>query len=435
MSGRESPGYLLRSRIAAGDFSWLHPGSARERALATYARGSSGEGAVLLEASDPAAWIGEWCAAVRSGRTVVCLPAGERLESGSVDLGAVPAGSILLPTGGSTGRPRLAIHSCGTLEAAALGLSERLGGVISSRCVLPLHHVGGLMQVVRAIVSGGWLVLHPWKELEAGRLPLDPEAGGCLSLVPTQLARLLESPGSVSWLCSLRAIFIGGAALDPGLAVRARHLGLRLAPAYGATETAAQATLLEPEEFLAGREGVGTPLPHIRVRIGEGGAILCSGPSVFAGYVGEPSRNPGAEWASGDLGTWDEGGGLRVLGRADDRINTGGEKVVPGLVEAEILRLGLARESLVVGVPDPEWGEVVAAWVVLPVVGLEEARRRLSVPLPRHALPRRWLVCDELPKTPLGKPDRKRARQLALGLASEPFDPGAEHRRQGTALP
>lgn len=408
---------------AAGDLGWLGPPEVRAEALRAREaqRVASKENLRVIEGQSPGAWLGTWLAAVEARAThVLAAPSWNAEERASlVGLAAQTplAGAILIPTGGTTGRPRLCVHTVETLSAAALGLATRLGGPLNSLCTLPLHHVSGLMQVVRAMVTGGRVELTDWKRLEHGALPVLPpvEGGWCLSLVPTQLARLVSRSDRAGWLRSFRCVFIGGAALPSEMAERARALGLPLAIAYGATETAAQATLLLPEAFLAGAGGPGRPLPHAELRIHapdtEGvGLVEFRGESLFLGYAPDALRV--GWWRTGDVGRLRPDGALELLGRADACINTGGEKVHPSLVEQAILEAGLADEALVVGLPDSEWGQVVAALVVGSAESLADARAELASMLPHFALPKVWRRVERLPLTPLGKPDRA----AALGL-------------------
>jgi O-succinylbenzoic acid--CoA ligase len=187
------------------------------------------------------------------------------------------------------------VHTWASVAAAARGLQRWLGGgPIHSVCFLPLSHVSGLMQVVRSFVTGGQLMLAAWPDVEGGGYPAQPAPGAVTSLVPTQLARLLEIQGAVNGLRRFRAVFLGGAPAWPELLARTRRERIPLAPCYGLTETAAQVTTMSPEEFLAGRPGAGRALPHARVEIvddaatplppGREGRIVVRASSLFHGY-------------------------------------------------------------------------------------------------------------------------------------------------------
>ncbi len=230
------------------------------------------------------------------------------------------------------------------------------------------------MQAMRCWLSGGQLILQPFRELlQIGALD-SPEQPQFLSLVPTQLQRLLDRDRDwVAWLQSCTAVLLGGAAPWPNLLQRARDLSLPLAPTYGMTETASQVATLLPAEFLAGQPGSGRALPHADLTIrdaagmplppGETGQIAIVASSL-ALAVGPATIAP--PYLTGDLGYLDPAGYLHVVGRAKTLIITGGEKVLPAEVEAAILATGLVLDVAVVGVADTDWGETVVAVVVGP---------------------------------------------------------------------
>jgi acyl-CoA synthetase (AMP-forming)/AMP-acid ligase II len=149
-------------------------------------------------------------------------------------------------------------------------------------------------------------------------------------------------------------------------------------------------------------------VPGAEIQVDEAGEILVRGPMLFSGYVGAPDRGPNDWHRTGDLGSIEDGL-LRVTGRADEVIVTGGENVHPGPVEDALVSAG-ADAAVVVGLPDDEWGMVVAAAVqgADPEVLAEAIRGRL----PGFAQPRRWAVVDAVPVTALGKPDRGAVRAL-----------------------
>ncbi len=337
---------------------------------------------------------------------------------------------FLIPTGGTTGGVRFARHSRETLAAAADGLRVWMGGgPLHSVCFLPLFHVSGLMQLVRAWATGGTVTLASWPAIEAGDvagMPIPP--GASTSIVPTQLARLLAVPRAVDWLRGFRVVFLGGAAAWRELLDAARAGRIPLAPCYGMTETAAQVVAARPEEFLETGALAGEALPHARVEIvpegtesgpsSAGGRIRVRADSLFLGYWPEPARRAGGREGAGfltsDRGRLDADGRLVVLGRIDALINSGGEKIDPALVEAAIRATGLARDVAVCGAPDREWGEAVVAIIAGARLEdeaaiLAELRARLS---PAHA-PKRFVHAREVPRTAAGKIDRRALTRLA----------------------
>jgi acyl-CoA synthetase (AMP-forming)/AMP-acid ligase II len=171
------------------------------------------------------------------------------------------------------------------------------------------------------------------------------------------------------------------------------------------TETCGQVATLRPGSAL---ENKAHPLPGVELRIEPDGRIAVRGPMVSPGYVGEPDRVPGDWFVSGDLGRLDDDGALRVTGRADTVIVSGGENIDPAVVEETLSRVHGVEASLVLGLPSEEWGmEVVCLYVgeASPTRIESYLRDRLA----RFMIPKRWLRVEALPQTPLGKPDRMAA--------------------------
>jgi o-succinylbenzoate---CoA ligase len=314
-------------------------------------------------------------------------------------------GQILIPTGGTSGQLKFAIHRAETLAAATRGFQEFYRvQAIDSYCFLPLHHVSGLMQLWRSSTTGGQLVL-------ASAPSSVPPQQFFLSLVPTQLQRWLPKHGD--WLRSFRAVIIGGAPLPGDLALAARAQDIPLSPSYGSTETAAMVAALPPAEFLAGRLSCGWPLPHVNLRIdsaepplsGGAGRISIESPAVMQGYW-PPSYNS-LVWCD-DLGAIDEFGHLQILGRHSHKIISGGEKVFPQEVEAVIRATGLVVDVCAIGWPDGDWGErVVAIYVPNGAVKIEDLRLAIAGQLSKFKQPKDWLAVAALPRNDRGKIDRQ----------------------------
>ncbi|MFM7643083.1 MAG: AMP-binding protein [Cyanobium sp.] len=345
------------------------------------------------------------------------------------------APAVVLGSGGSSGRRRWCLQPLTHLEASAAATGDwlrQLGIEPSTALVvnpLPWHHVSGLMPWLRSEI---WGAEHRWLEPAQLRtpqalpriLPLPPGQPTLLSLVPTQLHRLLAHPAGVRWLQGFSLIWIGGAPLAPEERGRSRQLGLPLAPCYGSTETGSMVTALAPQAFLAGQAGCGLPLAHAGLRIaGSDGAVEVRSrslsPGVLEGGRLRPLAMADGWWRSGDRGLLAAGGGLTLLGRLDEAVHSGGETVFPEQVEGQLRRLAMesdlpVAELLVVARPDREWGQRL--------VGLVRPRRqacgesvlaelrRLALVLPPAQRPAEWLLCLELRPNALGKWERARWR-------------------------
>ncbi len=319
-------------------------------------------------------------------------------------------GWLCIPTGGSSGAMKLARHDERTLEAAVAGFCAHFGASrVSALGLLPPWHVSGLMAWARCRYTGGEYRTWDWKRVERGDRPAPGDAGDVfLSLVPTQLARLLGDPEAVAWLRRFRAVLIGGGPAWPELRARARAERLPLAFSYGMTETAALVAAQTPEEFLAGDDSSGRALPHTRISLAGDGRLAISAESLFLGYW--PDTREAGPWRSDDLGELDEAGRLRIIGRADALIITGGEKVNPAEVEAALRDAGGEGLSdvAVIGAPHPEWGaEVVALFCgdESLVTRLREGVVRGLAPAKR---PKRYIALgpDRWPRDARGKLNR-----------------------------
>jgi o-succinylbenzoate---CoA ligase len=313
--------------------------------------------------------------------------------------------AVVIGTSGSTGAPKGVELSAAALRHSAQASLARLGARPGERwlCCLPVTHVAGLQVLVRSLASGSEPLLAD--RADAATLA----ASGCshVSLVPTQLQRLLESEVDISTsLAGFSSVLLGGAAAPAGLLAAARAAGVPVVTTYGMTETC------------GGCVYDGMPLDGVRVKSGEDDRIWIGGRVLFSGYRGG-ERAPGDGWfRTGDLGRLDGTGRLTVRGRADDVINTGGHKVVPGEVAAALEGCPGVRDVAVVGQPDPEWGERVVA-VVAPAdpadpPGLELLRLHVRERLPRYAAPSRVVMVDAVPMLPSGKHDIARLRQELL---------------------
>ncbi len=330
-------------------------------------------------------------------------------------------GMIMIPTGGTSGRLRFAVHSLKSLLAAADGFLDffRQEGAHRTLCSLPLHHVSGLMQVLRVARRGGSLYFaRPQAPLADLAEDFSPE--GCfMSLVPTQLRRLIDS-GAVDTLRRFACILLGGAGADRNLLEEARLERLPLCPCYGMTETAAMVCALRPDEFLCvGAEGgVGRSLPHARVCIdetsgvtargGNSGRIVVRASSLCVELLPGGSVDARCGLETNDIGRIDSQGRLHVRGRADRVIVSGGLKLDAAEVEGVILSSGLVKDAAVLGLPDPEWGQALVAFCV-PIdakEGLDFALGcRLRESLSPAHVPKKWRFLDELPRSSAGKLD------------------------------
>ena len=309
--------------------------------------------------------------------------------------------AVVVATSGSTGQPKAVELSAAALSASAAASLRRIGASPAQRwlCCLPTFHIAGIGVLVRSLVAGSDPVIAD---------SVTPESladGGCahVSLVPTQLRRLLAAGAS-----PVTTVLLGSAAPGAALLAEARAAGWRVITTYGSSETS------------GGCVYDGVPLDDVQVRLTDE-RIEIAGPTLFSGYLGQPeltaAARAGGWFRTSDLGSWQPDGRLRVRGRADDVINTGGEKVVPAEVEAVLGTAPGVADVVVVGLPDPEWGEAVTAVVIAAEPGdppgLGQLRSYVREALSVYAAPKRVVVVPEFPLLPSGKPDRTALRELA----------------------
>lgn len=354
-----------------------------------------------------------WSEAERSCTQALAEAMAERACSNATD---AARGWLCVPTGGSSGVLRFARHDEHTVSAAAEGFRAHFGlKCVNAVDVLPLFHVSGLMARVRCAASGGVHVPWDWKRLERGERPLLARERGAwvISLVPTQLQRLLASEDAVAWLREFAVIFVGGGPVWPALAEAAAETRLRVVLSYGMTETAAMVTAQTPEEFLAGDRSSGRAMPHARLDVTGDGAIRIQGASVCCGYA--PAFDESGRFETSDIGELDAGGRLRVLGRRDAVIITGGEKVQPMEVEAALRATGEFDDVAVIGVPDAEWGEIVAACypAAARAPNLEQVCARVAQTLAGFKRPKLYREIARWPRSEHGKLDRAALRRAA----------------------
>ena len=299
----------------------------------------------------------------------------------------------LLFTSGSTARPKPVLLSYANHAASAHAAHARLplGGDDRWLCVLPLFHVGGLAILVRCAIAGACAVVHDGFDAEAVRRSLEDGEATVASLVPTMLRRLAAA--GLARAPALRAALLGGGPIPADLLDWARGRGIPVLPTYGMTETASQVVTGE-----AG-EPAGRPLPGVDLRIGAEGEILIRGPMAAAGALGEDG------WLhTGDRGRLDPDGRLHVEGRLKDVIVTGGENVAAGEVEEVLLAHPAVEDAGVAARPDPEWGEVVVAHVVLSRSTADaELAAHCRARLAPYKVPKTFVRHAELPRNAAGK--------------------------------
>jgi o-succinylbenzoate---CoA ligase len=420
-----------------------------------------GDRCPVVVRTEPAAVV-ELLALWRYG--AIPIPLNPRLTpsesaSASVELSVavVPESTqVIVRTSGTSGHPRGVALSWQNLHANVRASEQRLGLGTDEVWLATLSpgHVGWLAMIVRAVLLGGSIVMRgpmstaemsavldgdvhlahaPGISGDSGGVPggakdtrigsgatsADPPGAPTrVSLVPTQLHRLLDYRGTRPAPERLRSALIGGAHTPASLVARALDHGWPLALTYGATEMTSQIATAPPALTREKPGTAGLPMPGVNVRFDEEGQILARGATLALGYVasdGNALSDPDGWYRTGDLGHVDDDGHLWITGRRIDRIVSGGVTVDALEVEDALRAHPTIIDACVVGVPDEEWGERVGAWID-PVVGefeLEEVERHIRACLAGPKRPRAWYVGGDLPRNRNGKVDRVAVR-LAL---------------------
>jgi o-succinylbenzoate---CoA ligase len=312
---------------------------------------------------------------------------------------------LVIPTSGSSGAPKQVLLGRAAVLASAAASAARLGGTGPWLLALPSTYVAGFNVVVRSLLAG-----HRPSVL-GDRTPAGvPSDGAFVSVVPTQLHRWLDSPDDRAALARCHTVLVGGGPVDASLRRRAEEAGVRAVATYGAAETC------------GGCVYDGLSLDGVGLALAADGRIRIGGPTLFDGYLDDPAATRTAlvdGWfVTSDAGRLDEDGRLRVLGRVDDMVVTGGVNVPAAAVASRLREHPAVTAAEVVGLPDPEWGNRVVAVLTLArpdaALSLDDARDWVAAVHPRAWAPREVRVVPALPMLPNGKVDRLGVRGLAV---------------------
>ena len=321
--------------------------------------------------------------------------------------------AVAIRTSGSSGEPKFAVHRLSSLLANARAANARIPFEEGDCWLLSLspHHVGGLGILLRAMVASSCVHVGG----SPGTVVDDLSEHRWIthvSIVATQLRRLLDTPGIDRRMMALRSVLLGGGPTPLAWRREAIERGWPLAVTYGLSECASQVTT-----SLAISDGdatdAGMPLDGVEVRVDALGEIHVGGPTLFAGYATHDGVRDGPrdvtgrpEFATGDLGRFDERGRLHVLGRRDAMFISGGENIQPEEIENALRTVPGAQSVCVVAIDDP-------VWVKRPIAFMSGAFdpsqvERALEPLPRFKWP------DRILRMPAEEAERSKPRRAAL---------------------
>ena len=320
-------------------------------------------------------------------------------------------GPLAIETSGSTGMPKRVVLSRAAMRASAAATAQRLGGPGQWLLNLPATYVAGVQVLFRSVLAGTTPVLLDEHRNFADATRAMTGQRRYVSLVPTQLTRMLRLPGEAAALRTFDTVLVGGAAVERPLRDAAAAAGVNVVATYGMSETC------------GGCVYDGFPLDGVAVHVGRDGRVRIAGSVLFDRYDGAPELT--AEvlrdgwFTTSDLGRLDDDGRLQVLGRVDDVVISGGINVPAPAVARRLREHPSIVEAEVLGVPDPEWGRRVVAVVVTGhgvahrnVPPLDDLRNWVSQAYPRTWAPRQLLRVDAIPLLPNGKVDRSALERL-----------------------
>jgi long-chain acyl-CoA synthetase len=342
--------------------------------------------------------------------------------------------AAILYTGGTTGTPKgvMLTHENINTSAHNVAFSEHSTEADRALCFLPLNHVFGQMHIMNAtILSGGCLEILPAFELDR---VLDILAAGRVTklfAVPTVYVRLLGVQGIKEKMGAARYSFSAAASMAAEIVRQWKErTGLTIQEGYGLTESASAVTYNHYYRHVIG--SVGTTVPGVEVQIrdekgqlveqGQEGEICIRGGNIMKGYLKNPEGTKTAFWEkgwfrSGDIGVFDENNYLYIVDRLKDMIITGGENVYPREVEEVLYTRPEVQECAVIGLPDPEWGERVTAYIIPQpgkTIDETELKNFLKSRLSPFKVPKEYHTVSELPKSPAGKILKRELRRQVL---------------------
>ncbi len=340
---------------------------------------------------------------------------------------------IIIYTGGTTGLPKGVVLTHKNILANAINtiVSWKLSSRDITYTILPLFHTGGLNAVtIPVIYAGGAAVIGKQFDPASTLKIIANERITILLLVPTMHHMVLQHPLFETIKIEHKPIFLSGGAPCP-LPIYDGYLrrGFSFKEGYGLTEAGPNNFYLSPQEALKKIGSVGKPMIHNHITLrndydqpvaaGEVGEIVIEGDHIFAYYWNNPEATAktvkNGKLYSGDLGRFDEDGYYYIVGRKKEMIITGGENIYPLEVEKVLQNHPSISEAVVIGVDDQKWGEKVIAFIVCKddeILSKEDLIPYCHQHLARYKTPKNFYFLDELPKTPVGKIDKKQLSRI-----------------------
>ena len=324
--------------------------------------------------------------------------------------------AVVIFTSGSTGRPKGVVHTFQSLINNILNGNKILNHSANDIWLasLPFYHIGGFQIICRSFFYGCSIIIPQSIQtdyLASAIINNDPTH---ISLVSTQLERLLNQ--NIKASKSLKASLIGGGFINDELIIKADKLGWKPFRVYGSSETGSMVTAISSDEIKLKPQSVGKPFTNVNIKISDDSEILVQSNSLFKNYLdnehGTKSKLANGFYNTGDLGFVDEDGYLFVEARRNDLIISGGENVNPIEVEKVLLDLPYITEACVFAKPDKTWGQIVSAVIITNNSEIDERiiKDELKLKLAGYKIPKKIFFVDKLPRTSLRKLEREKIR-------------------------
>lgn len=322
--------------------------------------------------------------------------------------------AVVIFTSGSTGEAKGVIHTFNSLANSIINGSKILNQNVGDRWLasLPFYHIGGFQIICRALSNGCEIIIPNNIETESLKISIEEFHPTHISLVSTQLKRLIEANTHLS--APLKLTLIGGGFSEDDLLVKADNSGWKIFRVYGSSETASFISAASVNEIINNPNTVGKPVKNVDIKISENDEILVSTNSLFKAYLNNlketNAKLKDGFYHTGDIGKLQDGY-LFIEARRNDLIVTGGENVNPYEIEKALLKIEGIIDACVFGLNDKIWGQKVCAAVVTNNnIKKDYIKYYLAKELSSFKIPKEIYFVDEIPRTLLGKIEREKLK-------------------------
>jgi len=324
--------------------------------------------------------------------------------------------ALIMFTSGTTGENKAVVHSFKSLFASVSSIDKEIHLEENKKWLasLPFYRIGGFQIIIRSLLTGGTLYIPQNVSTEKIVEGVNRYKPDYISLVNATYRSLLQS--NTTELKNTKAIFVGGGPVESSLLKEGLSKGLPVYKVYGSTETGSMISMLKPEDAVNKIDSASKSLPGVKLKI-EQDEILVSTDSLFTGYYKNESltkeKIENGWYKTGDIGYIDDDGFLFVMGRKDNIIISGGEKIDPKEIESAIKKLDYIKDAVVFGVTDEKWGQKICSAVVSNTkLDVSEIQDKLKEILSSYKIPKIIKQIEKIPVDEMGKINLKELQSL-----------------------